>query len=56
MLFVEAGALKIKTLNLADDLGYGDVKCFNPEGKIPTPNLSRSALLSFARHRRTGKC
>ncbi len=28
---------------LADDLGYGDVKCFNPEGKIQTPNLDRLA-------------
>jgi arylsulfatase A-like enzyme len=28
---------------LADDLGYGDVKCFNPEGKIPTPNLDNMA-------------
>jgi arylsulfatase A len=28
---------------LADDLGYGDVKCFNPAGKIPTPNLDRLA-------------
>ena len=28
---------------LADDLGYGDVKCFNPDGKIPTPNLDRLA-------------
>jgi arylsulfatase A-like enzyme len=28
---------------LADDLGYGDVKCFNPEGKIPTPNMDRLA-------------
>lgn len=28
---------------LADDLGYGDVKCFNPEGKIPTPNIDRLA-------------
>ncbi|HEY3323621.1 MAG TPA: arylsulfatase [Planctomycetota bacterium] len=26
---------------LADDLGYGDVKCLNPEGKISTPNLDR---------------
>lgn len=24
---------------LADDLGYGDVKCLNPGGKIATPNL-----------------
>jgi len=28
---------------LADDLGYGDVKTFNPEGKIPTPNLDDMA-------------
>ena len=28
---------------LADDIGYGDVHCFNPEGKIPTPNLDRLA-------------
>ena len=28
---------------LADDLGYGDVKCLNPDGKIPTPNLDRLA-------------
>ncbi len=28
---------------LADDLGYGDVKAFNPDGKIPTPNLDALA-------------
>jgi arylsulfatase A len=28
---------------LADDLGYGDVHCFNPRSKIPTPNLDRLA-------------
>jgi len=28
---------------LADDLGYGDVKAFNPEGKIATPNLDAMA-------------
>ena len=28
---------------LADDLGYGDVSCLNPEGKIPTPNIDRLA-------------
>lgn len=28
---------------LADDLGYGDVRCFNPEGKIATPHLDRLA-------------
>ena len=25
----------------ADDLGYGDVACYNPESKVPTPNLDR---------------
>ena len=28
---------------LADDLGYGDLECFNPEGKVPTPNLNQMA-------------
>jgi arylsulfatase A-like enzyme len=28
---------------LADDLGYGDVRCLNPQGKIATPNLDRLA-------------
>lgn len=29
---------------LADDLGYGDVQCYNPErGKIPTPHIDRLA-------------
>jgi arylsulfatase A len=28
----------------ADDLGYGDVQCYNPErGKIPTPHLDKLA-------------
>lgn len=27
----------------ADDLGYGDLTCYNPESKIPTPNLDRLA-------------
>jgi len=28
---------------LCDDLGYGDVRCLNPDGKIPTPNMDRVA-------------
>jgi arylsulfatase A-like enzyme len=28
---------------LCDDLGYGDVRCLNPEGKIATPNMDRLA-------------
>ena len=29
---------------MADDLGYGDLGSFNPESKIPTPNIDRLAL------------
>ncbi|MHC1769323.1 MAG: arylsulfatase [Verrucomicrobiia bacterium] len=28
---------------LADDLGYGDVRCLHPNGQIPTPQLDRLA-------------
>jgi len=28
---------------LADDMGYGDLNCQNPDSKIPTPNLDRLA-------------
>ena len=28
---------------LADDLGYGDVSCYNPDSKIQTPNIDRLA-------------
>lgn len=27
----------------ADDLGFGDLGCYNPESKIPTPNLDKLA-------------
>ncbi len=30
-------------LILADDLGYGDVRCYNSESKIPTPHVDRLA-------------
>ncbi len=28
---------------LCDDLGYGDLRCLNPDGKIPTPHTDRLA-------------
>ena len=28
---------------LADDLGYGDLSCYNQEAKVQTPNLDRLA-------------
>jgi arylsulfatase A len=30
-------------LILADDLGYGDVRCYNAKSKVPTPNIDRLA-------------
>src|SRR4051795_11582440 len=33
---------------LADDLGYGDVKCLNPAGKIATPNMDRLAAAGMS--------
>ena len=30
-------------LILADDLGYGDVSCYNPDSKITTPHIDRIA-------------
>ncbi|MEK0449809.1 MAG: Arylsulfatase [Verrucomicrobiota bacterium] len=30
-------------LILADDLGYGDVRCYNDQSKVPTPNIDRLA-------------
>ncbi|MBD8488488.1 arylsulfatase [Echinicola sp. CAU 1574] len=28
---------------MADDMGYGDPQCYNPDSKIPTPNMNRLA-------------
>ena len=28
---------------MADDMGYGDVSCYNPDSKISTPNMDRVA-------------
>jgi arylsulfatase A len=33
---------------LCDDLGYGDLKCLNPDGKIATPNFDRVAKAGMA--------
>jgi arylsulfatase A len=30
-------------LIMADDMGYGDPRCFNPDSRIPTPNIDRLA-------------
>jgi len=38
-----AGAKPNVVFILADDLGYGDVRCYNAQSKIPTPNLDRLA-------------
>ena len=37
---------------LADDLGYGDPKCYCPDSKIPTPNIDRLAGEGMRLHRR----
>ena len=44
---------------LADDLGYGDVGAYNPESRIPTPNLDRLAdegILLTDSHAPDGVC
>ena len=41
--FAADGAKPNILLILCDDLGYGDVRCLNPDGKIATPNMDRIA-------------
>jgi arylsulfatase A len=38
-----AATLPNIVLILADDLGYGDVRCYNEQSKVPTPNIDRLA-------------
>lgn len=45
-LFVLSGTAEEKpniVVILADDMGWGDPQCYQPESKIPTPNLDRLA-------------
>ncbi|HSP41264.1 MAG TPA: arylsulfatase [Luteolibacter sp.] len=46
-LFCTAAPAEEKRMNIvllyADDLGYGDLGCYNPASKIPTPQLDRLA-------------
>ena len=41
--FVRAAEKPNIVVILADDLGYGDVGCYNPDSRILTPNLDRMA-------------
>jgi arylsulfatase A len=40
---IQSGKLPNILFILADDLGYGDVACYNPESRIPTPNIDQMA-------------
>jgi arylsulfatase A len=39
----DAGEKPNIVLILADDLGYGDVRCYNGQSKVPTPHIDRLA-------------
>jgi arylsulfatase A len=46
-------------LILVDDLGYGDVSCYNPDGKISTPNidkLAKEGMLFTDAHTSAAQC
>jgi arylsulfatase A len=43
----------------ADDLGYGDLRCYNPNGKIPTPHIDKLAaqgMMFTDAHSSSGVC
>ncbi len=40
---LEAGEKPNIVFILVDDMGYGDLKCYNRDSKIPTPNMNRLA-------------
>ena len=46
-LLLAAGAVKAEKPNIifimADDQGYGDASCYNPDSKIPTPGIDQIA-------------
>jgi len=42
-VFVRANRHPNIVFIMADDMGYGDVGCYNAESKIPTPNIDRLA-------------
>ena len=41
---------------ICDDLGYGDPGCYNPESKIPTPNIDRLAAQGMRFTREHSPC